>query len=66
MWVPPFVLEYFDLPQLRPPMLVLQLVVIENSVEPGESGFPKRGYDRGVDGWEEGRLGERMSKEKRE
>jgi len=47
-------------------MLVLQFVVIENSVEPGESGFPKRGYDCGVDGWEKGRLGERMSKEERE
>ena len=32
-------------------------------MKPGERDFPKRGYDHGVDGREEDRLGERMSEE---
>ena len=61
MWTPPFVLEYFNLAQLRSPVLVPQFVVIENSVEPEESCFPKGGDDYGAYCWEEGRLSERMS-----
>ena len=45
MLIPPFVLKYFDLAQLRLPVFVLQFVVVESSVEPGEGGFPERGYD---------------------
>ena len=63
MWTPPFVFKYFNLAQLRSPVLVLQFVVIETSVKPGEGGFPKGGDDRSVDGGEEGRLSEWMSKE---
>jgi hypothetical protein len=47
-------------------VLVLQSVVIENLVKPGESGFPKWRYDCGFDCREEGRLGEWMSEEERE
>ena len=63
MWTPPFILKYFNLAQLCSPMLVLQLVVVENSVKPGESGFPKGGNDHSADGGEEGRLSERMGEE---
>jgi len=63
MGTPPFVFKYFDLAQLCPPVLVLQFVIIENSVEPGESCFPKGGDEHGADGGEEGRLSEWMGEE---
>lgn len=44
-------------------MLVFQFVVIENSVEPRESGFPIGGNDYGADGGEESGLSERMGEE---
>jgi len=47
-------------------VLVLQFVVVDNSVKPGESGFPKGGHDDGADGGEKGRLGEWVGEEERE
>ena len=47
-------------------MLVLEFVVVKDSVEPGETGFPKWRYDRSVNDGEEIGLSERMRQEERE